>query len=258
MAEQQPRRRGRDIDYGKPLSEAAVRKGRHRRRVGGQWEELGSLQAEFMIAQGLRPGHRLLDVGCGALRAGVRFVDYLDPYDYYGIDINQTLLDAGYEQELSDDLRQKLPRDHLRATDRFDCDFGVQFDFAIAHSLFTHISLNHIRLCLFRVAKVMPPGGRLLASYFQAPPTHPVDESRAAGRLWTERNAYFYYRRDLRYAAQWAPWEVRYIGEWGHPRQQRMMEFRRIDGPPPRERRDTPEREPRGLPKLFRRLRDRG
>lgn len=102
-------RRGRDIDYAKPLPKAAIRKGRHRTRVGGQWDELGELQLEFMIAQGLRPEHRLLDVGCGALRAGIRFVDYLQPAGYYGIDINQTLLDAGFERELPEHLRSKLP-----------------------------------------------------------------------------------------------------------------------------------------------------
>jgi SAM-dependent methyltransferase len=226
-------RRGRDIDYAKPLPKAAVRKGRHRKRVGGRWDELGALQLEFMVAQGLQPEHRLLDVGCGALRAGIRFVDYLQPSGYYGIDINETLLDAGFEHELPHHLRSKLPRDHLRATDRFDCDFGVQFDFAIAQSVFTHMSLNQIRLCLFRLADVMPPGGRLLASYFEAPRSHPLDQPRARGRLWTERNAFFYYRDDLRFAAQRAPWELRYIGAWGHPRHQRMMEFRRIQPKPP-------------------------
>lgn len=237
MADDRPTRGRKDTDYGKPLSEEAIGQGRHRIRVGGQWEKLGSLQLEFMIAQGLRPKHRLLDVGCGALRAGIRFVDYLQPGGYYGIDINQTLLDAGYERELPDGLRPKLPREHLRATDRFDCDFGVLFDFAIAQSVFTHVSLNHIRLCLFQVAKVMAPGGRLLASYFEAPRAHPVDEPRPSGGLWTERNAFFYYRSDLSYAAQWAPWRVRYIGEWGHPRRQHMVEFRRIKARPlPRNR----------------------
>jgi SAM-dependent methyltransferase len=231
MADDRTIRRSHDVDYAKPLSEADVRRGSHRRRVGGQWDELGKLQLEFMIAQGLRPEHRLLDVGCGALRAGVRFVDYLEPGGYYGIDINQSLLDAGYERELPDDVRAKLPRSHLRATDRFDCDFGVQFDFAIAQSLFTHVSLNQIRLCLYRVAKVMPPGARLLASYFEAPRSHPLDESAADGRLWTERDAFFYYREDLSFAARRTPWKLRYLGAWGHPRNQRMVEFRRIAKP---------------------------
>lgn len=222
-------RLSRDIDYTKPLSAEAISKGRHRRKVKGPWDELGALQLTFLRAQGLQVSHRLLDVGCGPLRGGIHLVDYLDPGGYYGIDINESLLDAGYEHELPEALRSKLPRDHLRATDRFDCDFGVQFDYAVAHSLFTHLSLNQVRLCLFRVARVMPPGGRLFATFFRAPASHPLDEPRGGGRIWTERNAFFYYRADLEWAARCAPWEVRYIGRWGHPRHQMMMEFRRLD-----------------------------
>lgn len=231
MAEE-VQRRTRDVDYAQPLSEAEIRRGSHRERVGGLWDEMGRLQLEFMIGQGLQPEHRLLDVGCGALRAGIHFVDYLQPGNYYGIDINDTLLATGYERELDAALRPKLPRENLRTTDRFDCDFGVLFDFAIAQSLFTHISLNHIRLCLFRVAKVMPVGGRFFASYFKAPPDHPIDEPRSDGALWTERNAFFYYRRDLTYAARTMPWEVRHIGAWGHPRGQVMVEYRRLEAVP--------------------------
>ena len=66
------------------------------------------------------------------------------------------------------------PRDHLRATDRFDCDFGVKFDYAIAQSVFTHVSLNHIRLCLYRVARQMQPEGRIFATFFEAPASGPL------------------------------------------------------------------------------------
>jgi cyclopropane fatty-acyl-phospholipid synthase-like methyltransferase len=193
---------------------------------------MGPKQLEFLVGQGLEPRHRLLDIGCGPLRAGIHFVDHLDPERYYGIDINETLLDAGYEHELPARLREKLPRDHLRATDRFDCDFGVDFDYAIAQSVFTHVSLNHVRLCLYRVAQQMAPGGRFFATFFEAPRSHPLDAPLNDGRRWTERNAFFYYRSDLKWAARCADWEVHYIGKWGHPGGQRMIEFRRSTGKP--------------------------
>ena len=221
----------RDIDYGAPLRKGAVERGGHRKRVGGLWERMGHRQLRFLQHRGLRPEHKVLDVGCGALRAGVQLVDYLDPGNYYGVDINGMLLEAGYEEELTDDLRAKLPRDSLRATDRFDVDFGVRFDYAIAQSVFTHISLNQIRLCLYRVANVMPPGGRFFASFFEAPGSHPLDRSQNDGRRWTERNVFFYYQGDLEWAAGCAPWEFRYIGRWHHPRGQRIVEFRRQPTP---------------------------
>ena len=71
-----------------------------RNAVGGMWEEIGRLQLDFMIAQGLQPHHLLLDVGCGSLRAGVHFVRYLNDSHYYGIDAQQGLLDAGVRVEL--------------------------------------------------------------------------------------------------------------------------------------------------------------
>jgi SAM-dependent methyltransferase len=239
MSDEKPR--NRTFDYARPLSSDEIAAGHHRRWVGGKWTVMGPMQRDFLIAQGLMPGHRLLDVGCGALRAGIHFVEYLQPGHYYGIDINQTLLDVGYEQELPARLRERLPRDHLRATDRFGCDFGVAFDYAIAQSVFTHVSLNHIRLCLYRVAQQMGPGGRFFATFFEAPPRHPLDAPLGKSGKWTEQNPFFYYRRDLEWAARCADLELHYIGKWGHPAGQRMVEFRHSKPTPPG-RAPTPER----------------
>jgi hypothetical protein len=75
------------------------------------------------------------------------------------------------------------------------------------------------------VARQLVPEGRFYASYFHAPLSHPLDASRGDGRLWTERNAFFYYRSDLKWAARWAGLDVRFIGSWGHPSGQHMAEF---------------------------------
>jgi len=199
---------------------------RHRQSVGGLWDEMGRLQRDFLVEQGLRPDMRFLDVGCGSLRAGRLLVPYLDPGHYYGIDIGAEIIEAGYERELDDETRARLPLGNLRMTDRFDADFGVPFDMAIAQSVFTHVTLNHIRLCLYRLGKVMKPGARFFATFNQRGPDHPVDS--VQGRYYTERNVYWYYRKDLRYAAERTPFSFRYIGEWGHPRKQKMVEYTRL------------------------------
>jgi hypothetical protein len=46
--------------------------------VGGLWDEIGRLQFNFLVAQGLKPEHYLLDVGCGTFRGGVHFIRYLE------------------------------------------------------------------------------------------------------------------------------------------------------------------------------------
>jgi hypothetical protein len=48
-------------------------------------------------------------------------------------------------------------------------NFGVESDYAIANSVFTHISLNDIRLCLYRFTQQLAPGGRFIATFFEAP-----------------------------------------------------------------------------------------
>lgn len=164
------------VDYKQPFTKEELKAGAHRIRVGGKWEQMGKLQNRFMKAQGMQPHHYLLDVGCGSLRGGRRFVRYLEPGHYYGIDINETLLRAGYNRELGPKMREKLPRKNLAAVDRFECDmFGVKFDYAIAQSVFTHVSLNHVRLALHQVAKAMKPGGAFYATFFEAPPDLPLD-----------------------------------------------------------------------------------
>jgi SAM-dependent methyltransferase len=201
----------------------------HRKFVGGMWDELGAKQLEFVREQGLRPDQKFLDVGCGALRAGRLIAAYLDPGNYYGIDINHDLLTIGYERELDDETRARLPEANLRATDRFDADFGVRFDMAIAQSVFTHLGLNWIRLCLYRVAASMAPGGRFYATFFEESEDFPVDGISASknGRF-TERNRYWYYPSDLEWAAERTPFQFRYIGRWQHPKGQRMVEYTRL------------------------------
>src|SRR5690606_22363517 len=114
----------------------------HRAVVGGMWDVIGPLQRDFLAAQGLRPDHNLLDVGCGALRGGVPLAGYLDANRYYGIDISQRLLDAGYEKEAhGGDLAAKLPRDHLFATRDSEAPLDAPSDFAVAVSLFAHLPL---------------------------------------------------------------------------------------------------------------------
>ena len=71
--------------YAHELTAVEIAKGSHRGAVGGRWEEMGRLQLDFLVKQGLRPSDELLDVGCGALRAGLHFIRYLKPGNYFAL-----------------------------------------------------------------------------------------------------------------------------------------------------------------------------
>lgn len=218
--------------YSKQLDDERISAGHHHKRVGGYWKTIGELQFDFLVDHGLEPRHQLLDVGCGALRGGIHFVRYLDPGHYYGIDLNESLLRAGLEHEIpAAGLVDRLPTTNLRRTDNFSCTgFGVSFDFMVSVSVFTHLPLNHIRLCLFQLSKVTRPGARYFATFFELPDDVPFDQPiqpRADKKLRTypHRDPFHYRREDLSWAASIGPWELNYIGDWKHPRGQKMAEF---------------------------------
>lgn len=211
---------------------AAVRDGAHRDWVGGLWEEMGRLQYEFVRQRGLQPRMRFLDIGCGCFRAGVYLIEYLNPGCYYGIDLSQALMDAGYEKELAPrGLTWKLPKANLLCDDGFHVErFGVMFDMALAQSVFTHLPFNHIRLCLTRLAAAMRPGGVFYATAFISDPADWAQEiTHPRGGITTHPAAdpYHYRVDDFAYCVAGLPWRFEFVGDWGHPRSQAMLMFTR-------------------------------
>lgn len=211
--------------YGRELAPAEIEEGLHREFVGGRWEELGRLQRDFLVAQGLRPRHRLIDVGCGCLRAGVWLVEYLEEKNYFGIDCNASLVQAGIEKELPrTGMAWKLPQENLLVDQEFECaHWGVAFDYAIAQSLFTHLPLNYIRLCLARLSPCMAPGGRFYATFFEADPAKWSRVIRGQVETHPQRDPYHYTREDMHWVASGGEWGSEYLGDWGHPLGQVMM-----------------------------------
>jgi hypothetical protein len=191
----------------------------HRDYVGGLWEALGTLQFKFMVDQGLEPRHVLLDVACGALRAGVRFIPYLEPGNYLGIEMHQKLIDAGVEIELGKKL-YALKKPELVVSDQFEFDsFSRLPDFAIAQSLFSHLTAEDISRCLRNLRAVAKPSTKFYASFFEtARPQKNVDRSEPRGK-------FLYTRDQMSELGAKGGWKSRYIGDWNHPRDQQMFEY---------------------------------
>ncbi|MDD2746865.1 MAG: class I SAM-dependent methyltransferase [Acidithiobacillus ferrooxidans] len=221
--------------YDAALDAEDVVAGRHREMVGGLWDTLGELQLRFLVEHGgLRPEHRLLDVGCGCLRGGVHFIPYLEPGNYFGIDINASLINAGYDLELlRHGLQGRLPRENLRVSSDFALDsFGVTFDRILAVSVWTHLPLNHIALSLLQVSSALAPEGRFFATYFEIPegqsPAHTITHPGGI-TSYSAQDPYHYGVEDFAYLLQRyrIPLAMHRIGAWNHPRHQMMLEFRR-------------------------------
>lgn len=92
----------------------------HHLQYGEPWFK-GRAQLEIMAALGLKPHHRLLEMGCGALRAGVHFIQYLEKGNYWGLEKDEMSLRAGIQYELAvNGLMTKWP--HFLLDDRFNLD----------------------------------------------------------------------------------------------------------------------------------------
>jgi SAM-dependent methyltransferase len=209
-----------------------VSQGEHRELIGGLWDEVGSLQFEFLRANGLCPETRLLDIGCGSLRLGVRAVDYLKAGNYWGTDINESLLRAGYEKEIMPSgLAHKLPRDHLVVDGEFTfATLPRNFDFAIAQSVFTHLPLNYMRLCLDSLAAHIDGPCTFFLTVFIAPDdmvSRPVSHHPGGVVTFPHRDPYHCTQADLHHIARGGHWSVEFMGDWNHPRDQKMVVFRK-------------------------------
>ncbi len=217
-----------------------VERGGHRGAVGGMWEEVGLLTFRYLVAKGLRPEMKVLDVGCGCLRVGIHLVDFLDSGNYFGIDLSEDLLEAGYQHELVPlGLQTKVPRGNLLCDGEFAFDrlpTDHHFDVAVAQSLFTHLPLNHIRLCMTNLTPVMVPGGSFHATLFHCPDDaewqRPLLHDRGGITTHPARDPYHYRAADFRHAIHGLPWSVTEPADWEHPRDQAIVTFERLRSAP--------------------------
>ena len=201
----------------RPTGAAGVALLGHRDYVGGRWEEIGKLQFEFLVANGLRPEHVLLDVACGSLRAGVHLIPYLQPGHYWGLEKEAELIAAGLERELDPSIRSShQPRFLTNA--EFDAS-GVDrsIDYIWIHSLFTHLPLSEIQRCLRNLNAMASPTTVCYATYFE------TTKARSNHDQAHDHETFFYTREELARCACEAGWSCEFLGDWGHPRGQHMM-----------------------------------
>jgi SAM-dependent methyltransferase len=123
------------------------------------WLRIGQLQFDYLIRHGLKPDMRMLEIGCGNLRAGRLFIDYLDSGNYYGTDISPDILLAAHKTVGEYSLQRKLPYLSLVSDLRFEFLPDGHFDVVHAHSVFSHSPIAVIDECLRHVGRVMKPGG---------------------------------------------------------------------------------------------------
>jgi SAM-dependent methyltransferase len=200
-------------------------------RVGSkahqQWLARGQMQFDYLLEHGLEPSHRMLDIGCGSLRAGRLFIDYLDAGNYHGIDISPEILFAAQQTVLEYGLQAKLPHLVLVRDNRFAFLPDKYFDVVHAHRVFSHSPIDVIEQCLAHVERIMKPDGFFDFTFDRTtgPEHHVIHEA-------------FYYRPETLVAlADRHGLDARCLDDWG--RLHKQLSRMRVT-PRARPRRDIP------------------
>ena len=138
--------------------------------VGPSWEKIGKLQFDYLVALGMKPHHRMLDIGCGTLRGGRHAIRYLDSGNYTGMDLSPKAIEYGHQLVEEEGLCDKRPR--LLVSANKDLKFsefdGETFDFLMAQSVFTHLKPEHIEECFRHIVGIMDAGSIFSFTYNQA------------------------------------------------------------------------------------------
>jgi SAM-dependent methyltransferase len=143
------------------------------------------------------------------------------------LDINPSLIEAGRHELGLAGLSHKNP--HLASSDRFELGlFRERFDYALALSVFTHLFANHIIRCLAEVREALAPEGRFFATFFLAPHSvhlSPIVHQPGGVKTQYDSDPFHYSADEIRGMAKLANLSVEVIGDWNHPRAQRMLMF---------------------------------
>lgn len=132
------------------------------------FEKAGRQQLILLLMAGLEPHSKVLDLGCGVLRAGYWLIHFLDPHCYFGVEPSRERLETGRTLLLEPDTeRVKQPR--FDTNPEFDSGvFGVKFDFFLAYSIWTHASKPQIETMLDNFLRDSTPGAVFLTSVLPA------------------------------------------------------------------------------------------
>ena len=202
-----------------PASERVKQRG-HRKYVGGldaeMWYGIGKRQYHFLINEGLTPEHKFLDIACGSLRLGQYLIPFLNKDNYFGVEGENYLVNEGLKHEIYFDVvLRKNP--NFAFNYNFDFSFADEIDVAWAQSLFTHLTIEDIGLCLTSVKKVLKDDGRFYFTFFEGPEDQNLHAESHANKNWS------YEYKSIESCAMDCGLKLRYIGHWGHERDQMMV-----------------------------------
>ena len=149
----------------------ALAKGRHRDIVGGRWDETPRIVLPLLTRHGLTAADHLLDIGAGSLRLGRHLAPMVA--DYWATDASRALMLKGWETELDEACRNRLPQSHLIEDATFAYpQIPATITLALAFAVFTHLPARSLHDALTNLRPRFPNLRRVIFTVFLAPESH--------------------------------------------------------------------------------------
>lgn len=143
---------------------------------GRRWISAGQmLRRAFIEDMGLKPGDRVLEVGCGGGRQALALSDYLEPGGYVGLDIDELSIRACRAQPVLDEFEfvvadvENEVYNPAGGTSGSEYRFPFEddsFDFVFAASVYTHLLEDDCANYAREMMRVLRPGGTAAVSIF--------------------------------------------------------------------------------------------
>ena len=182
-----------------------------------KYDLVAAMQFNLLTFLGLREQHRVLDVGCGSLRAGRLLIPYLLPNCYYGLEPEKWLVEDGIRHNTGREIIEMKRASFQYRSDFCLTAFDVPFDFILAQSIFSHASASQVRTCLSEAAACLAPGALLVASFV-------LDKQDYAGTDWVYPTCVGYSESGMKRFAAEADLDCILI-DWPHPNAQTWALF---------------------------------
>ncbi len=192
-----------------------------------QFDWMGATQFQLLTSLGLRSRHRVLDFGCGSLRAGRLLIPFLDANRYFGVEPNRWLVEEAFEKDLGEGLRARK-RPVFSWSDAFSVSgFGEKFDFIVAQSIFSHTGKDLLAKALAEFRANLADGGLIAATFYE-------DRKDFEGEGWVYPHCVRFRRKTILSMARGAGLAAVRL-PWFHPRQTwYLLSASREDLPPRR------------------------
>lgn len=131
----------------------------------------------FVNLCGLKPNHKVLDVGSGIGRKTLPLLNYLTTGSYQGLDLIETQV-----KWCQDKISSKYPNFQFQRIDVWNEHYNPsgkvkaseyrfpfedkEFDFVILGSVFTHMFTSDMKHYMSEISRVLKPGAKGMISYF--------------------------------------------------------------------------------------------